>query len=115
MHLAAAAMLVRMMSRIALAVLFPLMLTVLAAAPADAGRAQARAQDLVREAVRRGEILPLEPILAAAQARHPGEVIEVEWEGDEYEIEILRPDGVVVELEYDARTGELREEEFEED
>ena len=63
----------------------------------------------------RGEILPLERILASALALHPGEVIEVELDGDEYEIEILRPDGVVVELEYDARTGELREEEVEDD
>ena len=66
-----------------------------------------RDHERVREAVARGEMIPLETILADAQRRHPGQVLEVELDDGEYEIEILGADGVVRELEYDARTGEL--------
>ena len=68
-----------------------------------------------RDGVRRGEMVPLEQLLAQAAREHPGEVLEVEHDGDEYEIEILREDGRVVELSYDARTGRLLEFEVEDD
>jgi uncharacterized membrane protein YkoI len=71
---------------------------------ADAARA--------RESVHRGDFLPLERIAADATQRYPGRIVEVELEGDEYEIELLTADGVRVELEYDARTGELLEVEY---
>ena len=71
---------------------------------ADAARA--------RESVHRGDFLPLERIAADATHRYPGRIVEVELEGDEYEIELLTDDGVRVELEYDARTGELLEVEY---
>ena len=75
-----------------------------------------RDHERARIAQSRGEFVPLEEILADAEKRQPGRVIEVELEGDdEYEIEILRADGVVVELEYDARSGELLELEVEEE
>ena len=74
-----------------------------------------RQQDRAREAVASGEYLPLQQILADALKRHPGVVVSVELDDDEYELEILRPDGVVVELEYDARSGRLLEEEIEDD
>lgn len=74
-----------------------------------------RQQERARAAVASGEYLPLQQILADALQRHPGVVIEVELDDDEYEIEILRADGVVIELEYDARTGRLLEEEIEDD
>lgn len=64
-----------------------------------------------RQAVRAGVFVPLERIVADAQRRHPGRVLEVDLDGDEYEIEILRADGTKVELEYDARSGALRDEE----
>jgi len=64
-----------------------------------------------RESVNAGYFVPLETIIKHARSRHPGRVVEVELEDDEYEIEILRGDGTKVELEYDARTGELLEEE----
>lgn len=83
----------------------------MACAHAQAPRDHERA----REAQRRGEFVPLERILADAERREPGKVIDVELEDDEYEIEILRADGVVVELEYAARTGELLEREVEDD
>jgi uncharacterized membrane protein YkoI len=65
-----------------------------------------------RDNVRRGEYVSLEHIVADALARHPGRVVEAELDGDEYEVEILSADGVRVELEYDARTGRLREVEY---
>ena len=77
------------------------------AAPAEAPVLRQRDHERVRDAVARGEMVPLETILADAQRRHPGRVLEVELEHDEYEVEILGADGVVRELEYDARTGEL--------
>lgn len=64
-------------------------------------------QDAVREAVRAGRFVPLEQVLADAMRRYPGKLVEVELEGDEYEIEILGADGVVMELEYDAASGRL--------
>lgn len=66
-----------------------------------------RDHERVREAVARGEMVPLSVILADAQRRHPGTVLDVELDDDEYEIEILGANGVIMELEYDARTGAL--------
>ncbi len=67
-------------------------------------------QEAVRSAVRAGRIVPLQQVVADALRRYPGVLLEVELDddGDEYEIEILGPDGVVMELEYDARTGRLK-------
>jgi len=61
-----------------------------------------------REGVEAGRYVPLEDIVRDARQRYPGRIVEVELEDDdEYEIEILQDDGTKVELEYDARTGEL--------
>lgn len=68
-----------------------------------------------RAAQARGEFVPLQRILADAVQRERGKVIDVELDDDEYEVEILRADGVVIELEYDARTGRLLEREVEDD
>jgi len=74
-------------------------------------------QDTIRERVARGELLPLSTLIADATKRHPGKVLEVELEGTHkrpvYEIEVLRDDGTIVELEYDARNGRLLETEVE--
>ena len=74
-----------------------------------------RDHERARDARAKGEHVALAVILTDAEAREPGKVIDVELEDHEYEIEILRPDGVVVELEYDARSGRLLEIEVEED
>ena len=66
-----------------------------------------------RAAAERGEIVALETLLADALRRHPGTVLEVELDDGEYEIEILRKDGRVAELNYEARTGRLVEVEIE--
>lgn len=59
---------------------------------------------------------PLVRILAIAQRRVPGEVIKVDLDEDDddgdpptYELEILTPDGRVMEIKLDARTGEILE------
>lgn len=80
--------------------------------PRDAGFALERAP---------GEILPLSEILAATRRIAPGRVIEVELESDVgfddggretrwvYEVEVLTGDNRIVELEFDALTGNLLE------
>lgn len=61
--------------------------------------------------VRRGELVELPVILDWLQAHYAGEVLEVELERDDgpplYEIEMLGPQGQVVEFEFDAGNGEL--------
>ncbi|MBD9369705.1 PepSY domain-containing protein [Xanthomonas sp. XNM01] len=97
--------------------LIPLMLALFQApeprvpAPQDDAMS-ANQQKKVREAVQAGRIVPLEQVLADALRRYPGTLVEVELDGDEYEIEILGRDGVVVELEYDATNGRLKKIEF---
>lgn len=63
----------------------------------------------VREALQRGEVLPLVKILAIASKEVPGDVIEVELEDERealvYEIKILTSTGRVREVKIDARTG----------
>ena len=58
-----------------------------------------------------GDIVALEFILQKAQEKYPGKVLEVEIENEHdtvvYEIEILDKQGVVWELKFDARNGEL--------
>ena len=92
-----------------------LLLLPVATASADGRRARHHDHDEARAAVERGERVPLAPLVADALRRHPGKLIEAELDGHDYEIEILRADGRVVELEYDARTGKLIDVEIEDD
>lgn len=66
-------------------------------------------QDIVREALRRGEVLPLAKVLAIAAAQVPGDVIEVELESKHgvlvYEIKVLTDTGRVREVKINAGTG----------
>lgn len=85
-----------------------LLATALAAADSAAhGPAAARA------AAEAGEIVRLESILAWIEARYEGRFVEAELEDERgqwvYEIEWRTPDGRVVELEFDARTGAPRD------
>jgi uncharacterized membrane protein YkoI len=65
----------------------------------------------VREALQRGEVLPLVKILAIASEQVPGDVIEVELEDEHgvlvYEIKILTGTGRVREVKIDARNGKV--------
>lgn len=63
-----------------------------------------------------GVILPLEHIVQLALGRYPGaRLLEVELEEEDavlvYEVELLTPEGVVRELELDARDGRLLKDE----
>lgn len=57
-----------------------------------------------------GDILPLKIILKKAHKSHQGKVLEVELEKKKgikiYEIELLTADGQVLELKFNAHTGE---------
>jgi len=68
-----------------------------------------REHDAIRGALQRGEVLPLAKILAIAQEKVPGDVIEVELETERgtliYEIKVLTQSGRVREIKIDARTG----------
>jgi uncharacterized membrane protein YkoI len=69
--------------------------------------------DLVREALKRGEVQPLTTILATAAQAVPGDVIEVELEEDDdvlvYDIKVLTAQGRVREVKIEASTGKVLE------
>lgn len=75
------------------------------------------AQRSARAEVARGGYVALETVVRDALRRYPGTLLEVELDRDdnEYEVEILLDDGMVMELEYDARSGVLRKIEQERD
>ena len=64
-----------------------------------------------RKLLEAGDIVPLERITEDARTRHPGRILEVELDREDgryvYEVELVDERGVVWELYYDARTGEL--------
>jgi uncharacterized membrane protein YkoI len=91
-----------------------LVLAGFAAAPSFAGdseKPRASEHEIAREALRRGEILPLTRILPIVQRRVPGDVIKIKLDDDEqrieYEVKVLTPNGRVIEVELDARTGRI--------
>ena len=67
--------------------------------------------ELARDAVERGEILPLAEVLSRLQESHPGRVIEVELEYSQdilvYEVELVTGDGRLIEVDMNAATGEI--------
>jgi hypothetical protein len=89
-----------------------LALTLSAGGTSSSVLAKDKEHDVIRDALHRGEVLPLAKILAIAERHVPGEVIEVELEDGKraaliYEIKILTPTGRVREIEIDARTGNV--------
>ena len=87
--------------------LLPLVL-LLCAVPARAGLDD---YQRAREALERGEVLPLGEILAIVEEQVDGRVIEVEFEQEAgqyvYEFELLTPDGRLLEARADAVTGRI--------
>ncbi|MBP1807106.1 PepSY domain-containing protein [Rubellimicrobium aerolatum] len=75
--------------------------------PADGDRARA--------AVARGEILALSELLPRLEASFPGEVLDIDLDLDargridEYEFEVLTPEGRLIEVDMDAATGQITE------
>ena len=65
--------------------------------------------EFARDAVARGEILPLAEVLSRLQESHPGRVIEVELEYSDnilvYEVELVTDDGRLIEVDMNAATG----------
>lgn len=79
--------------------------------PRRQSRSQRQEQDAAREAVRRGEILPLGGIIRAVQSQCPGKFLGARLQrgrtGFSYQVRILRPSGQRIGLLVDARTGAL--------
>lgn len=63
------------------------------------------------QAVQSGQVLPLTQVLALVERSHPGQVLEVELENHDrqwqYEIKLLQPDGRLLKLKIDARSGSI--------
>jgi uncharacterized membrane protein YkoI len=85
-----------------------LLLAVLCAVPARAGLDD---YERAREALERGEVLPLGSILALVEGEIDARVIEVEFEQEDdqyvYEFELITPDGRLLEARADAVTGRI--------
>jgi uncharacterized membrane protein YkoI len=95
-----------------------LAVALLAAAPGASAGATPDGDDAARAraGVRAGRLVPLDTILDWIETRYHGRAIEIELEEEDgeppvYEVEWLTPQGRVVELEFDARSGALRERE----
>jgi len=67
--------------------------------------------EVAKRLLKEGRIKPLTEILAAVNAKVPGELLEVELEIEDgiyvYEFKLLRPDGRVQEVEADASTAKI--------
>lgn len=87
-----------------------LLLSALLGVSANHGLADDHWRNL-HDAVRSGKLVALPEILDWLEARYEGHVLEVELEHDDgrliYEVEMLGPQGQVVEFEFDAVSGEL--------
>lgn len=71
----------------------------------------------IRDLVNKGEILPLESIMAQFPEKQYGKLLDLEVEREHgaivYEFEFLRADGLIVEIEVDARDGKILQQEIE--
>ena len=71
----------------------------------------------IRELVRQGKLMSLEAIMSLYPEKQYGKLLDLEAEREHgiviYELEFLRADGRVIELEIDARDGRLLAQEVE--
>ena len=85
-----------------------ILLLFLLGAPASAGLDDVTR---AREALERGEVMPLADILALVQGELDARVIEVEFEEEAgeyvYEFELITPDGLLLEATADAVSGRI--------
>src|SRR5262245_2531000 len=95
-------------------VVFPLLVSwvALAAAADDEGEYDERYDDdAAREAVARGEALPLDAVLAAVEKKVVGEVVGIEFERSDgvwvYEVRVVDSAGHVIEVLADAKTAAI--------
>ncbi|MBB4347033.1 MULTISPECIES: PepSY domain-containing protein [Rhizobiaceae] len=67
--------------------------------------------DRLRDAVNRGEVMPLSALQEEVRRAFPGEIIRVKLDEDDgrfiYEFKVLRSNGRLVEIEMDARDGRV--------
>ncbi len=67
--------------------------------------------DRLRDAVRRGEVIPLSQLQASVRKAFPGEIIGVKLDEDDgrfiYEFKVLKTNGRLVEIEMDAGDGRV--------
>jgi uncharacterized membrane protein YkoI len=94
--------------------LIGLVATLTAAVPAQADDEQHEAtHDHLRDGVASGRIKSLADLRRTVLARVPGDIVSTEVEQEHglelYEFRVLRADGRLVEVEVDARSGEIRE------
>ena len=95
----------------------PFVLMALAVAAATAGTAAQAAErghgdhDLARQALERGQVLPLRTVLDKVEREYQGQVLKVEFEHDDgrflYEIRLLQQDGRMAKLKIDAVDGRV--------
>lgn len=95
----------------------PFALLALAVAAATAGiavQADERGHgdhDLARQALERGQVLPLRTVLDKVEREYQGQVLKVEFERDDgrfiYEIRLLQQDGRMTKLKIDAVDGRV--------
>lgn len=92
--------------------LYPLVLlaffAVLSVAQADDDRQTAR------ELLQSGQIVSVDALLKKVQSEFPGHILKIKLDDEDdaqsgwvYETKILREDGVVMEIEYDAKSLEI--------
>lgn len=88
-----------------------LLAALLAVYPAHAG--ERGDHERARAALKAGEVLPLHRVLEQVRREHPGDVLEVELERESgrwvYELKLLQPNGALLQLDVDARSGEVIE------
>ena len=95
----------------------PFVLMALAVAAATAGTAAQAAErshgdhDLARQALERGQVLPLRTVLEKVEREYQGQVLKVEFEHEDgrfhYEIRLLQQDGRMAKLKIDAVDGRV--------
>ena len=73
-------------------------------------------QNEIRELVKQGQLLSLESIMSLYPEKQYGKLLDLEAEREHgsviYELEFLRADGKIIELEIDASNGLLLEQEI---
>jgi uncharacterized membrane protein YkoI len=81
-----------------------------AAGPAFAKKG-GREEERIRDAVGSGDATMLRDILETVSRAYPGEVLRIRLKGEgedlHYRIRILQPDGRRIDIEVDARTGNI--------
>ncbi len=80
-------------------------------APRAPSRPEARGQAPARDAVKRGDIRPLEEVTARVQSRYPGRLLDVRLNESNgrwiYYVKILTREGRVLDVAVDARTAQI--------